>query len=48
MTLAELIEGFAVLRRKLADWVESDTVKEMQREKDNSAILDVLVRVLGR
>jgi ATP-dependent Clp protease ATP-binding subunit ClpA len=35
MTLSELMEGFAALRRKMADWVESDTVKEMQREKDN-------------
>ncbi|MBI5958169.1 MAG: AAA family ATPase [Chloroflexi bacterium] len=35
MDLPQLVEGFALLRRKLGDWSESDMVKEMQREKDN-------------
>jgi ATP-dependent Clp protease ATP-binding subunit ClpC len=35
MTLAELVEGFALQRRKLADWAESDTVKAMIREKED-------------
>lgn len=33
MDTVQLVEGFAMLRRKLADWVESDTYREMQREK---------------
>ena len=35
LDLAELVEGFALLRRKLADWAESDAVKEITREKDD-------------
>lgn len=33
MDTGQLVEGFAILRRKLADWLESDTFKEMQNEK---------------
>jgi protein subunit release factor A len=33
MNTAELVEGFAMLRRKLADWLESDAFQEMQVEK---------------
>ncbi|HRE46808.1 MAG TPA: AAA family ATPase [Aggregatilineales bacterium] len=33
MDTAALVEGFAVLRRKLADWEASDAVKEMRDEK---------------
>lgn len=33
MDTAQLVEGFAMLRRKLSDWLESDTFKEMQNEK---------------
>lgn len=33
MDAGQLVEGFAVLRRKLSDWVESETYHEMQREK---------------
>lgn len=35
LDLSQLTEGFAMLRRKLRDWQESDTVKEMQREKED-------------
>jgi ATP-dependent Clp protease ATP-binding subunit ClpA/protein subunit release factor A len=35
LTLPELVEGYALLRRKLADWADSDTVKQMIREKDD-------------
>ncbi len=35
LDLPQLVEGFAALRRKLADWLESDLVKEMQREKED-------------
>ncbi len=34
LDLSQLVEGFAALRRKLADWTESELVKEMMREKD--------------
>jgi ATP-dependent Clp protease ATP-binding subunit ClpC len=34
MDLGELVEGFAALRRKLADWAESDLVGQMKREKE--------------
>ncbi|MCD4686274.1 MAG: AAA family ATPase, partial [Anaerolineae bacterium] len=37
LSLSELAEGFALLRRRLMDWAEGDTVKGMQREK--SALL---------
>ncbi len=33
LDLPQLVEGFAMLRRKLSSWAEADTVKEMQREK---------------
>jgi len=33
MDTAQLVEGFAVLRRKLADWLGSNTFSEMQSEK---------------
>ncbi|CAG0974418.1 ATP-dependent Clp protease ATP-binding subunit ClpC [Anaerolineae bacterium] len=33
MDTAALVEGFAALRRKLADWDTSDTVQEMREEK---------------
>ncbi|NLX10114.1 MAG: AAA domain-containing protein [Chloroflexi bacterium] len=35
LDLPQLVEGFAALRRRLQDWAESDTVKEMVREKDS-------------
>lgn len=35
MDLGQLVEGFAQLRRQLADWAEADTVKRMMREKDS-------------
>ncbi|HEX3050503.1 MAG TPA: AAA family ATPase [Aggregatilineaceae bacterium] len=34
LDLPQLVEAFAMLRRKLGDWAESDTVKEMKREKE--------------
>ncbi|MBL1134189.1 MAG: AAA domain-containing protein [Chloroflexi bacterium] len=33
MDTGQLLEGFAMLRRRLADWADSDTVKEMNTEK---------------
>jgi ATP-dependent Clp protease ATP-binding subunit ClpA len=33
MDTGQLLEGFAMLRRKLADWADSDTLKEMNTEK---------------
>lgn len=33
MDTAELVEGFAVLRRKLADWLENDQIREITAEK---------------
>lgn len=33
MDTAQLVEGFAILRRKLMDWLESETYKEMTQEK---------------
>jgi ATP-dependent Clp protease ATP-binding subunit ClpC len=35
LDLPQLVEGFALLRRKLVDWEESEAVKEMQREKEH-------------
>jgi protein subunit release factor A len=34
LDLPQLVEGFAVLRRQLHDWAESDLFKDMTREKD--------------
>jgi len=34
MDLAELVEGYALLRRKLADWASSELVQTMMREKE--------------
>lgn len=31
---AQLIEGFALLRRRMADWLEGETYKTMRQEKD--------------
>ena len=33
MDTAQLVEGYAMLRRKLADWLDSETFEEMQNEK---------------
>lgn len=34
MNLSELAEGFGLLRGKLADWTESETLREMMAEKE--------------
>lgn len=34
MDTSELVEGFALLRRKLVDWLESERLVRMQAEKD--------------
>jgi ATP-dependent Clp protease ATP-binding subunit ClpC len=34
MDMGEIVEGFALLRRKLADWSESDDMREMMEEKE--------------
>jgi protein subunit release factor A len=33
MDTGQLVEGYAMLRRKLADWLDSETFGEMQKEK---------------
>lgn len=35
MDTADLVEGFAVLRRKLVDWAENDRLKRMQDDKES-------------
>lgn len=34
LELSQIVDGYALLRRKLIDWTESDRVKEMVREKE--------------